>query len=97
MELALRYTTGRIKKLFKDHKIDAYNFTGHDLNDEGQRLKITLAGIPDANRKEVEKACDELTPAEHMDLIVDAVKEALNPKFAQEASAKAANPDKSEA
>jgi hypothetical protein len=95
----IRFTTARIRKLHEDHGIDLMSLKGPELVDPASRVKITVAGMGDAPADEVGKACDELTPGEHIELLGDAIRVALMGPAAlkQEAEAKAAATTKSPA
>jgi hypothetical protein len=93
----IRFTNARIRKLHAEHGIDLMTLKGPELVEPDSRLKITIAGMGDAPADEVEKACDELTPGEHIELLGDAIRQALMgpAELKKEAEAKAAATTKS--
>ncbi|MES2706075.1 MAG: hypothetical protein V4726_05665 [Verrucomicrobiota bacterium] len=95
MTLNPRFTNRSIRQLFEAHQIDLMKLAGDAITDDATRVKITIAGHPDAAPADVASACDDLTPGEHIDLLTEALRRDLIPASIREATARAAAPDKS--
>ena len=96
MELKPRFTNRSVRRLFEAHQIDLMHLADDAITDPLQRLKITQAGMADFNPDDVAGAIDDLTPGEHIDILISAISRDLVPASIREASAKAAAQPKSE-
>ena len=95
MTLNPRFTNRSIRQLFEDHQIDLMKLGGEAITDPAVRVKITIAGHPEAAPENVADLCDNLTPGEHISMLTEALRRDLIPASIREATAKAAAPDKS--
>lgn len=95
MDLKPRFNNKVIRQLFDSSGIDLMAMKGDIITNADARTVITIAGMPEADPAQVEAACDELTPGEHIELLTEAIRRDLVPASLREAGAKAATPDKS--
>ncbi len=94
MTINPRFTNAVIKSL-QNQGIDLFALTGAELTDHEKRVAITVAACPVMDADQITSACDNMTPGEHIEILLSSIKRDLVPASQREATATAAT-DKSQ-
>lgn len=89
-----RFTNSRIRSL-QENGIDLFNLNGDEFSAYEKRVQVTIAACAEMSPEVVRAICDDMTPGEHSDLLILAMKRDMTPPSQKEA-ATTAGADKSQ-